>query len=211
MKAERNNFWINVYIVIALVAVLWVSFLLQHFGYADTFAYGILAKQPIGLRGIIFSPFIHGNLEHLVSNSLPVMVLLMVLLNAYPECRWRVLLFIHLVSGALVWCFSPLGSNHIGISGIIYGIAAFLIASGFMRQHRNHIAIAIFVALSYGGMVIGFIPVEGVSWQSHVFGAWSGALAAWLFRNYDLPELYEPFAGETPDSDRHFFEEVNNE
>ena len=91
-----------------------------------------------------------------------------------------VLLFIHLVSGALVWCFSPLGSNHIGISGIIYGIAAFLIASGFMRQHRNHIAIAIFVALSYGGMVIGFIPVEGVSWQSHVFGAWSGALAAWL-------------------------------
>jgi len=158
MAEEKNSFWKIVMIAFALVAVLWIVFLLQYFGIINTDKYGNWPKHIEGLKGIIFSPFLHGSFEHLISNTLPILVLLTVLLSAYPRIALPVLFFIHIVSGILVWMLAPPTGVHIGISGIIYGIASFLVASGIFRKDRGSVAIAIFVGLMYGGMIIGFIP-----------------------------------------------------
>jgi membrane associated rhomboid family serine protease len=205
MKEDKNSFWKNLLLVFALVAVLWIVFLLQYFGIINTDAYGNWPHHIEGLKGIIFSPFIHGSFEHLISNSLPIIVLLTVLLNAYPKTAISVLVFIHLTSGILVWLFAPDTGVHIGISGIIYGIAAFLASSGIFRKDRTAIAIAILVVLTYGSMILGFIPKQGVSWQSHLFGAVSGCLIAFIFRNKNLPPPHE-FELEKPEEEKHFFD-----
>jgi membrane associated rhomboid family serine protease len=205
MIEGRSSFWRSVVIVLALVSVLWVVQLLQFFGVYDFAYYGNWPQHKEGLKGIIFSPFIHGSFEHLISNTLPILVLIGVLLNAYPAVALPVLLFIHLVSGALVWLFAPDNGVHIGISGIIYGIACFLIASGLFRRDRNSTTIAILVTLVYGGMVLGFLPRQGVSWQSHLYGALSGVAIAFLLRKNNLPPPHE-FDLEKDNEDKHFFD-----
>lgn len=209
MAQVKNRFWRSVVIVFALVSVLWVVQLLQFFKICDFSEYGNWPHHIEGLKGIIFSPFIHGSFEHLISNTLPILVLLLVLLNAYPSVALPVLIFIHLVSGTLVWLLAPDTGVHIGISGIIYGIATFLIASGIFRKDRTSVAIAIFVGLAYGGMVIGFLPKEGVSWQSHLYGALSGLIIAFIYRKRDLPPPTENELEEKP-REGHFFEEYPN-
>lgn len=205
MKEDKNSFWKNLLLVFALVAVLWIVFLLQFFGIINTDAYGNWPHHIEGLKGIIFSPFIHGSFEHLISNTLPILVLLTVLLNAYPSTALYVLVFIHITSGSLVWLLAPENGVHIGISGIIYGIAGFLVASGIFRKDRTSITISILVVLTYGSMVIGFIPQQGVSWQSHLYGAISGVVIAFLFRKKALPPLHE-FELEKTEEEKHFFD-----
>jgi membrane associated rhomboid family serine protease len=204
MKSEKSSFWRNIILVFGLLSVLWIVQIIQYFGLYDFAGYGNWPRHIEGLKGIIFSPFIHGSFDHLASNTLPMMVLLMVLLSAYPGIALPVLVFVHLTSGILVWLFAPPDTVHIGISGIIYGIAAFLIASGIFRKDRTSITIAIFVGLIYGSMIWGFIPQPGISWQSHLYGAVSGLIIAYILRKNDLPQTTgEP---EPVDEDRHFFD-----
>lgn len=195
-------------IVFGLVAILWIIQLLQYFNLYDFSSFANHPRHIDGLKGIIFSPFIHAphDFDHLISNTLPILILLTVLLNAYPKVALWVVVFVHLLSGILVWLFAPSDTYHIGISGIIYGIAFFLTASGLFRNDKNSVAIALFVTLIYGGMVLGFIPTKGVSWQSHLFGAISGVIIAFVFRKRDLSPLSD-IEKEASEEDRHFFEE----
>ncbi|MCW5908528.1 MAG: rhomboid family intramembrane serine protease [Chitinophagales bacterium] len=202
---DNKLFWQNLLIVFALVSVLWVVQLLQYsFGY-DFSAFANHPRHVDGLKGIIFSPFLHNpnSLEHIISNTLPILVLLTVLLNAFPSMAFTVLVAIHLGSGLLVWLLAPEHTYHIGASGIVYGIAGFLVASGLFRNDRTAVAIALFVTMAYGGMVLGFIPTKGVSWQSHLYGALCGVVIAFVFRKKDLP----PAVLSVHEPDKHFFEE----
>ena len=207
MEAEKNNFWTNTLLVFALISVLWLVQLVQYYGLIDLSSYGNWPHHAEGLKGIIFSPFIHGSFDHLISNTLPIMVLLTVLLNAYPRMALVVLVFVHILSGILVWIFAPDTGVHIGISGIIYGIAFFLVSSGIFRKDRTAVSIAILVVLVYGSMVWGFIPQPGISWQSHMCGAISGVLIAFMLRHRDLPQP-EPTEIEKTEEDQHFFDTV---
>ena len=209
MVEQKNNFWKTAGIVFGLVSVLWIIQLIQYFGGYDFSSFGNRPQQIAGLKGIIFSPFIHASFEHLISNTIPFLVLLIVLLNAYPKVALVVLVFIHLTSGILVWLFAPPYGIHIGISGIIYGIAAFLIASGLFRRDKNSTAIAILVTLIYGGMVFGFLPTQGISWQSHLFGALSGVYIAFVLRKRNLPPLHE-FDLEKQENEKHFFDDESS-
>ncbi len=205
MANYKSSFWKNLVLVFGLISVLWIVQFAQYFELIDLSSYGIWPHHREGLKGIIFSPFIHGSFDHLISNTLPMIVLLTVLLNAYPGVAILVLLFVHLLSGIMVWTFAPDNGVHIGISGIIYGIAAFLIASGLFRKDRTSVTIAILVGLTYGSMVWGFIPQQGISWQSHLYGAITGVISAFIFRNRDLPEPH-PLDLEAVEEDRHFFD-----
>ena len=191
--------------MLGLLSVLWIVQIVQYVTLVDLGPYGIWPHHTAGLKGIIFSPFIHGSFEHLISNTLPMLVLLTVLLNAYPNVALWVLVFIHLLTGFLVWSFAPINTIHVGISGIIYGIAAFLVASGLFRRDRTSASIAILVALVYGGMIWGFVPQPGVSWQSHLYGSISGVIIAFVFRKRDLPEPTE-IEMEPVEEDKHFFD-----
>lgn len=203
MKKELN-FWTTVSIVTILVSVLWVVQFFQYFGTYDFHRFGNHPGHRSGLWGILFSPFIHGSFEHLISNTLPIMVLLTVLLNAYPRLAIPVLIVIHLLSGTLVWLFAPPNGIHIGISGIIYGIAGFLVASGIFRKNRASTVIAMLVVMVYGSMIWGFLPKQGVSWESHLYGALSGVIMAYVLRNTDLPE--EIKEDEEQSDEGHFFD-----
>lgn len=206
---HRFDFWKSVLIVIGLTAVLWLVFLLQQAGLIDTTSFGNWPRHFEGLKGVIFSPFIHGSQQHLISNTLPLLVLMTVMLNAYPRVALAGLVFIHLLSGMMVWLLAPTDTVHIGISGIIYGIAAFLVASGVFRKDKLSAAIAMLVTMAYGGMVTGFVPVNGISWQSHLYGALSGILFAYLVRHVDVPAPH-PFELEKVEEHRHFFDELQD-
>ena len=102
---------------------------------------------------------------------------------------------------------SPPFTIHIGISGIIFGMAFFLVASGLFRREPTSLSVAIFVVLMYGGMIEGFAPQPGISWQSHISGAMVGVILAYVLRNYgrELPSTITTVAPE-----RHFFEEYGH-
>lgn len=145
-------------------------------------AYGIIPRTQSGLIGIFTSPFLHGGFYHLISNSIPLFVLLLTL-SVFYEKRWiPVVTIIILVGGGLTWLFAGYG-NHIGASGVIYGLAGFLISNGIIEKNIKSILIAIVVAILYGGLIFGVLPTNRlISWEGHLFGAVSGVLAAFSLR-----------------------------
>jgi membrane associated rhomboid family serine protease len=206
MNKEFQQIKSNIYITVIFTAVLWVAWLSDMLFNLDLPQYGIVPRTMLGLRGILLSPFIHDNrnVTHILSNTFPFMVLFFVLLTTYTDIAVEVLILIHLLTGLFVWILAPANTVHIGISGVIYGIAAFLVGSGIFRMNIASIAIALLVIFLYGGMVAGFIPQPGVSWQSHVCGAVVGFFLAFYFRHYNLPPKTQ--TPEQPEDDRHFFE-----
>lgn len=203
---DEGRYLINtLIIVVVFTAVLWLAWGADMLLHLDLPQYGIIPRTKVGLRGIIFSPFIHDNrnVTHILSNTVPFMVLFFLLLNAYRKIAIPVLIFIHLFGGLLVWMFAPSGTVHVGISGVIYGLAGFLVGSGLFRLNIFSITISVLVIFFYGGMVVGFVPQQGISWQGHLFGAIVGLLLSYLFRNYGRKALV---IAATHDDDKHFFE-----
>jgi len=116
----------------------------------------------------------------------------------------------------MVWFFASANQYHIGASGVIFGIAAFLFASGILRRDRVSIAVALFVGLFYGSSILnGLFPTEpNISWQGHLAGIVAGLFCAFLYRNVDLP-IDTTFEEEETyvfsEDDPHFFEEVERD
>lgn len=145
--------------------------------------WGIVPRTLVGLRGIVFSPLLHANFLHLISNALPLLFLLTILLADRHYRPLQALLLIWVVSGIGTWLIGRGGSVHIGASSIIYGLAAYLmVAALFLRQWRPaFMALLIFVL--YGGIFYGVLPQSGpVSWEGHLSGAVAGAWGASLLR-----------------------------
>lgn len=203
---DKNTFWRSILFTFLLISVLWiVKFYEVIFG-VSLVEYGILPHELIGLRGIIFSPFIHGDFNHLLSNTIPCFILMLVLFNTYDRVAFWVIVLIHIFGGLLVWIFAPWGGSHIGISGIIYGIAVFLVSSGLFRKDKRSISIAMVVIFLYGGMIVGFLPEEGVSWQGHLFGAIVGGGLAFMMRKRKLDSDDDDFVAEEEEDERPFFQ-----
>ena len=136
-----------------------------------------------GLIGILTSPFLHGGIRHLISNTFPLIVLLTILNYFYQQKALSVITFTIIIGGLFVWLFAR-NANHIGASGLIYGLAAFLIANGFIEKKFVPILISIGVILLYGGLIWGVFPSKygRVSWEGHLFGAIAGVLIAFILR-----------------------------
>jgi membrane associated rhomboid family serine protease len=166
------------------VAICWGVWLIETVLHLDLgSAYGILPRTTEGLWGILFSPFLHGGLWHLIANSLPVGVLMACILLFYERIAVPVMVFIQIGTGLCVW-LAARPAYHIGASGIIYGYAAFLFFSGLFRQEWKALFIAVFVFFGYGGLVWGVLPSNpSISWESHLLGALTGAVGAYMFRN----------------------------
>lgn len=147
--------------------------------------FGIVPRTTSGLIGVFTAPFLHGGIRHLVSNTIPLITLLIVLNTIYPTKTLVVFLFVTLTGGLLVWIFGR-DANHIGASGLIYGLVAFLIVYGILEKKYIPIAISIGVAVVYGGLIWGIFPSvkSYISWEGHLFGAISGVLIAFLLKNY---------------------------
>lgn len=170
---------------IGTLILMWLIYLTQLISGVDFGFLGIHPRDTHALLGILTAPLVHGNWEHLLSNSLPLLILGVILFVSYQRIAILVWCGIYFFTGLLVWLFAR-DSFHIGASGIIYGLASFLFFNGFFRMDIKAIAIASGVAIFYGGMVWGVLPIyPGVSWESHLFGGITGAVMAYIFRNYN--------------------------
>ncbi|HET8838386.1 MAG TPA: rhomboid family intramembrane serine protease [Flavobacteriaceae bacterium] len=170
------------------VLLIWIIYWFEiRFGFDFTY----LGVQPLsakGLRGIIFSPFVHGSLEHLYSNSIPLLILSLALFYFYRKISWKVLLFGTILTGFLTWCIAEPYSTHIGASGIIYCLAGFLFFKGIWSKNFRLIALSLIVVFLYGSLVWGILPgKEGISWEGHLSGLISGIILALVYKNYRLP------------------------
>lgn len=173
----------NVKFVLFIVATLWVVHVVNWLLPFRLERFGILPRTLRGLIGIIFSPFLHANLFHLIGNTIPLLVLSLLLVVFYEKIAPAVIGIVVVVGGCLVWLLGR-SAIHIGASGVIYGIAAFLIVYGFIKRNVVSIILALIIAFLYGGsMLSGLLPVQGfVSWESHLFSAAAGVFAAYSLR-----------------------------
>ena len=166
-------------ILLALVALMWAVEVVDVIADHQLDQYGIEAREPEGLDGIVTAPFLHVGFGHLISNTIPFVV--MGLLIALEGARRLVAVFaiVTLVSGLGTWLVAPEGSIHVGASGVVFGFATYLIARGWFNRRPSQIAIGLVVVVIWGGVLIGGLqPREGISWQGHLFGAVGGVVAA---------------------------------
>lgn len=168
------------YLVLSLWLVYWFE---VKFGFNFN-EFGVFPRTLSGLRGILFSPFIHGDIKHLYHNSAPLFVLLFSLLYFYKDIAWKVFIYGTLLTGLLTW-FIARRSYHIGASGIIYLLFSFIFFSGVIRKNYRLIAVSLMVIFLYGSMVWYLLPVkESVSWEGHLSGFLVGLSFAVFYKNY---------------------------
>lgn len=179
---ELKIFKYSLVIPTLFLIILWSIEIIDYFDNLPLFLLGNHPRHLTGLIGIILSPLIHSDFNHLLSNSLPIVILGTGLIFFYRELAYKVIILVWLLSGLFVW----IGAReyyHIGASGLIYGIASFLFFSGIVRKDNRLTAISLLVVFLYGGLVWGVFPVfPKISWEYHLFGAISGFVLALVYR-----------------------------
>ncbi len=191
-QTEKRVIRHALFISIALVVLLWVIKLFEIEYKFDLSGWGILPLTTEGLRGIIFSPFIHGSIEHLAANTFPLFILTFSLFFFYRESPYKILILIYLLSGSFVWLFGR-EALHIGSSGIIYGLAAYLFLSGILSRNVSQLTISLIVAFIYGYLFWGIFPIKPeISWESHLWGGVAGFGIALLYHKKAIPSDTNP-------------------
>lgn len=141
---------------------------------------GIVPRQLAGLRGVLFAPLLHAGFGHLLANSIPFLVLGLLLMMRHQTRVGLISAVVLLVTGMGTWLFAPANTVTIGASGLIFGYFAFLIVNAWYERSAGAISFAVVVIIAYGGLIWGIFPAENVvSWQSHFFGLLGGIIAAY--------------------------------
>ncbi len=184
----------NAVVLVPLMAVLviWSVYWVELVQQLNFNKYGIYPQTFSGLKGIIFSPFVHGSLKHLYNNTIPLAVLLAALFYFYNKIAWKVVLWGILLSGFLTWCIGR-PSYHIGASGLIYVLASFTFFKGVFVKHYRLIALSLVVVFIYGSLLWYIFPVkDGISWEGHLGGFMTGLFLASVIRSkVPLPSKYD--------------------
>jgi membrane associated rhomboid family serine protease len=179
MGEKRTTFADAVITSFCLVSLMFVILGVELIFHINLGRFGILPRTEVGLLGILFSPLLHGNLQHLLANALPLFVLLVLLLSNRGYRPYQTLGWIWIASGLGTWLIGRGNAVHIGASSVIFGLAAFLIAAGIFLKGWRTALVAILVFLFYGGIFYGVLPQNGpISWEGHLCGAVAGAWAA---------------------------------
>lgn len=178
---KRKNLKSLKFSVIILIIIWSVKLFEIVFDY-DFTEYGVLPRNFNGLIGILFSPLIHSDVNHLLSNSLPVIILCLLIFNFYSQIAKKIFIYLYFISGLWLWCIGR-ESFHIGASGLIYAMASFLFFSGILRKNSQLSAVALLVIFIYGGLFWGLFPIhKNVSWEGHLTGFIAGILVSFIFR-----------------------------
>jgi membrane associated rhomboid family serine protease len=207
---DRANFQLAMMLAAGFIGLLWLiqlSNFVLGLGPADL---GVRPRELSGLLGVIFAPLLHGNPEHLLANTPPLLVAGTTLLYLYPRSSPIVLPVVYLGTGMAVWLLGR-SSMHLGASGLVYGLVSYILVAGLLRRDRRAIGAALLVCFLYGALVWGVLPIQtGVSWESHLAAAIIGALMAIKLRPLDIPparrysweDEAEEAEGEGIDADR---------
>lgn len=169
------------------LAICWALFFADAIYDLNYFQYGVSPRKVEGLIGIIASPFIHGDFNHIANNSLPILILGSLIFYFYKPIAWSSVFWIYIISGTWLWIG---GRNsdvtpyyHAGASILIYGFSSFLFFSGVFRKHKQLMVVSALVVFLYGSITHGIFPFDTkISWEGHLFGAISGVLVAYQYR-----------------------------
>lgn len=198
------------------VLLLWIIYWMQIRFDFDFYQHGIYPRDFSGLQGVLFSPFIHENLEHLYNNSIPLFVLLAALQFFYPKQSLAVICYGILFSGLITWIIGR-SNFHIGASGLIYVLVSFIFFKGIQTKYYRLVALSLSVILLYGGMIWYVFPDvdAAISWEGHLAGFITGFGLSLYYKTpeYSKPILYD---WQKPDFDpqqdafmKHFDENGN--
>ena len=152
--------------------------------------FGIEPRQLSDLPNILWAPLLHFGWPHLISNSIPFLVLGVITYLSGPV-KWLVTTVISAIfSGLAAWLLSPIGTITAGVSGVIFGYLTYLLVRGFYTRKIGQILLAVVVFAIYGTVLLGVLPgTPGVSWQAHLGGAVGGVLSAWWLHGRDLRRI----------------------
>ena len=175
--------------VVAFIAAIWAVFFLEYILPFDLTSFGLDPRTLTGLVGIPAMPFLHANLQHIVSNTLSLFILLILLAGSKAN-SWAVVVAVVLLGGGLLWLLGR-PATHIGASSLIFGLIAFLIVAGLLERRFVPLVISIVVTFFYGGsLLFGVVPRLGshISWEGHLFGAVAGGIIAYLLTRNSTPQ-----------------------
>lgn len=208
MEDDKAKVRIGLIIASILLIIIWLVKIFEVYTGFELTEYGIFPRKPSGLKGIIFSPLIHSDFGHLVSNSTSLFILTFSLFALYTRSALLVFPIIYLFHGLAVW-FIAREAYHIGASGLVYGFASYLFFMGLFRKDSRSIALSLLVVFLYGGLVWGVLPTDpNVSFEAHLSGAVIGLICSIIFRKFDpVPEVENE--EEYEDINYEYIEEAN--
>ncbi|AFY67783.1 rhomboid family intramembrane serine protease [Geitlerinema sp. PCC 7407] len=169
-------------ILLTLVAIAWALEIADIVVFRRALdAYGIRPRTLVGLRGILFAPFLHGGLPHLISNTVPFLVLGWFVMLRETSDFFIVSVVAALISGLGTWLIGAPFSIHIGASGVVFGYLGYLLGRGYFERSFTAIFLSVITGFLYGGILWGVLPTRvGISWEGHLFGFLGGVVAAKL-------------------------------
>ena len=179
---------------IYFLLIIWIIQVFQYVTGTNLGYLGIFPKKLYGLKGVFFAPLIHDHKDfhHIIANSPPFFFLTTMLIFFYRKVAVRSFIMIYILTGLAVWLFGRSHVYHIGASGVVYGLVAFLFWSGIFRRSLQSIVLALIVTFLYSGYFMGILPnQEGVSWESHLLGGVVGIITAYWYKG-EIEKAEEP-------------------
>jgi membrane associated rhomboid family serine protease len=184
-KKAQRNFRLALKTSLVFIGVLWSILIVDTVFGLHLARFGLRPGTLGGLAGIFTAPLLHGGFEHLLSNTLPLFISLTATLYLYPRSATRVVPLIWLGSGLLGWAIGR-PTLHIGSSGLIYGLLAYVFVGGILRNDMRSVSVSLLVGFLYGSMIWGVLPTRPhMSWELHLTGAVIGVVLAFVYRKWD--------------------------
>ena len=181
--------------------LIWLVFFVDQGFQLGLVQYGIFPRRLSGLWGVLFAPLIHANLEHILSNSVPLLFLGLIMFYFYREIAFSAFFWVYFITGLWVWVAGR-ATYHVGASGLVYSFVCFLFYSGLFRRHRPLLAISLLMVFLYGSLIWGAIPlIPKISWESHLLGALSGLIVAFFLRKEGPQQEHYDWESEPDDED----------
>jgi membrane associated rhomboid family serine protease len=180
LKGLVNEVTSHVLILGSCVALMWGLEILDQLTGRSLDRLGILPRTPSGLKGILIAPLLHGNFQHLISNTIPFVILGWLVMLRRTSDFFVVTAIAMVIGGLGTWLFGA-PAYHIGASGVIFGYLGFLLLRGYFERSVGAVLMSLTVGILYGGLVWGVLPSQpGISWEGHLFGFIGGVVAAWM-------------------------------
>jgi len=180
---EKKKILSTLFIPFLFLLLMWLVKIIEVNFQISFVRYGVFPQTIDGLKGILFSPFIHKDFTHLINNSYPILILGGMLFAIYHKIATQLFVWLYFIAGFWLWVIGR-PSFHIGASGLIYALASFLLVSGIIRKDPRLTAVSMLVIFLYGSMIWGLLPTKGpISWEGHLAGFIAGILVAIFYRN----------------------------
>jgi membrane associated rhomboid family serine protease len=169
-------------IMVAVTALLWI---VQVANASDDYGFdrfGVKPREVDGLWGVLTMPFLHSSYPHLLSNTVPLVLIGWTLLLSGVRVWATVSCLVIVAGGALTWLVAPGHTVIVGASGLVFGWLGYLLARAYFSRRVKWIVVAVLVLIFFGTLLFGLVPDinSDVSWQAHVCGFVAGVAAGAL-------------------------------